>query len=44
MNNDFKAAKKSYEKAIEVVKSDDLQVYTIEYQKVLEEINKELKN
>tara|TARA_R110002072_G_scaffold289032_3_gene455836 strand:+ start:8734 stop:9966 length:1233 start_codon:yes stop_codon:yes gene_type:complete len=44
VNNDFKAAKKSYEKAIEVVKSDDLQVYTIEYQKVLEEINKELKN
>lgn len=44
VNNDFKAAKKSYEKAIELVKSDDLQVYTIDYQKVLEEINKELKN
>ena len=42
--NDFRAAKKSYEKAVVLVKSDYLQAHIVEYQKVLEEINKELTN
>jgi len=44
VKNDFKAAKKSYEKAIELVKSYDLQANIIEYQGVLEEINRDVKH